>query len=289
MHTRSPAAALALASMVLVLSGCQDDQVTRGGERYVALGDSFTSGAGLPSTRAEAAGCGRSALSYPHLVAKAVDAHLDDVSCGGATTENGTQPQPQGTGVEPRPPQLDAVTDETDVVTVGLGGNDFSWFLGTMFGCTSLAASDPAGNPCERKGTAPDSNLTAVPPQIGERLQALLTEAHRRSPGARVLLVGYPQPVPAEGTCPELPLAVGDYPFVRAQWEALDAAMREAAAAAGAAFVEVLVPSSGHDICAGEDAWVNGFDVRPGVAASYHPLAEGQAAVAGLVEKALRE
>ena len=127
-----------------------------------------------------------------------------------------------------------------------------------MFGCTSVAASDPAGNPCERKGTSPDSDVTAIPPQIGDRVEAFLTEAHRRAPGAEVLLVGYPQPVPAEGTCPELPLATGDYPFVRAQWEALDEAMRDAADAAGATYVEVLGPSDGHDICAGADAWVNG-------------------------------
>ena len=127
-----------------------------------------------------------------------------------------------------------------------------------------------------------------MPPQIGARVEELLTEVHRRAPGATVLLVGYPQLVPAEGTCADLPLATGDYPFVRAQWEALDAAMRDAASAAGATFVGVLGPSEGHDICAGKDAWVNGFKTRPGVAAAYHPLARGQAAVAELVEDALQ-
>jgi lysophospholipase L1-like esterase len=257
------------------LAGCQDGQASHGAQRYVALGDSYTSGAGLPGTRPDAAGCGQSALAYPHLVAKTLGARLTDVSCGGATTEDGTEQQ------------LDAVTRDTDVVTVGLGGNDFSWFLGAMFGCTTIATSDPTGSPCARQGTAPESDLTALPPQIGARLEALLAEVRRRAPRARVLLVGYPQPVPARGTCPELPLAAGDYAFVRAQWEAMDAAMREAAAAAGAAFVEVLGPSEGHDICAGDDAWVNGFEARPGVAAAYHPLAGGQAAVAELVEHAL--
>ena len=256
-------------------------------ERYVALGDSFTSGAGLPSTRRDASSCGQSSLNYPRLVAKEIGAKLVDVSCGGATTDNGTQPQP--VGAASWPPQLDAVTKGTDLVTVSLGGNDFAWYLGLMFGCTSVAASDPAGNPCERKGTSPDSDVTAVPPQIGDRVEALLTEIHRRAPGAEVLLVGYPQSVPAEGTCPELPLAAGDYAFVRAQWEALDEAMRDAAAGAGVTFVEVLGPSEGHDICAGDDAWVNGFSARPGRAAAYHPLARGQAAVAELVEQALQE
>jgi lysophospholipase L1-like esterase len=270
-------------------AGCHGASGTRDVDQYVALGDSFTSGAGLPHTSRAGVFCGRSSLSYPHLVAKSVDAELTDASCGGATTENGTQPQSQGAGVQPRPPQLDAVTKGTDLVTVSLGGNDFSWYLGLMFGCTTAAADDPAGSPCEKQGTSPESDLTALPPQIGARLEALIAEVHRRAPSARVLLVGYPQLVPARGTCPELPLATGDYPFVRAQWEAMDAAMRQAASEAGATYVEVLVPSEGHDICAGADAWVNGSEARPGVAASYHPLASGQAAVAELVEQALRQ
>ena len=265
--------------------GCDEGTATRDVDRYVALGDSFTSGAGLPLTRRDALSCGRSSLSYPHLVARAIEAELVDVSCGGATTENGTEPQ--SLGGESWPPQLSAVTKDTDLVTVGLGGNDLSWYLEVMFSCTSAAAADPTGNPCEEQGTSPESDLTALPPQIGARLEALLTEVHRRAPAARVLLVGYPQLVPARGTCPELPLATGDYPFVRAQWEAMDAAMREAAAAAGATYVAVLGPSEGHDICAGPDAWVNGFEARSGVAAAYHPLADGQAAVAELVEQAL--
>ena len=271
--------AAGLALTVLALAGCGEDRADpaiRAGERYVALGDSYTSGGGLPRTRPSGAACGQSELAYPSLVAKALDVRLTDVSCGGATTEDGTAQQ------------VEAVTKGTDLVTVGLGGNDFSWFLGAMFGCTSLAASDPTGSPCQRQGTAPESDLTALPPQIGARVEALLSDVHRRAPGARILLVGYPQPVPAHGSCAALPLAAGDYPFVRAQWAALDDAMRRAAAAAGAGFVEVLAPSEGHDICAGDEAWVNGFEAQPGVAAAYHPNTAGQAAVAELVVAALR-
>ena len=271
---------------VLAVSGCDEAQPA-GTVRYVALGDSFTSGTGLPHTRRDAVFCGRSSLSYPHLVAKAVDAELTDVSCGGATTDNGTQAQPQGAGGPALPPQLDAVTEDTTLVTVGLGANDFAWYGGVMFSCTSAASLDPTGNPCEEQSATPGSGITELPARISTQLEALLAEVHRRAPKAHVLLVGYPQPVPASGTCPELPLAPGDYPFVRAQWAALDEAMRHAATAAGATYVDVLGPSEGHDICAGADAWVNGYTALPGVAEAYHPLTAGQAAVAGLVEQAL--
>ena len=201
-----------------VVAGCQDDDGTAepgGVDRYVALGDSFTSGAGLPKTRRDGTSCGQSSLNYPSLVAKSIGAKLVDVSCGGATTDNGTQPQ-LITG-QTWPPQLDAVTKSTDLVTVSLGGNDFSWYLAVMFGCTSTTPRDPTGNPCELQGSSPESDLTALPAKIGPRVEALLDEVHRKAPAARVLLVGYPQPVPAEGSCPELPLATGDYAFVRAQ------------------------------------------------------------------------
>jgi lysophospholipase L1-like esterase len=276
--------------LVVSLSGCQgtDKQQTASLDTYVALGDSFTSGAGLPETHLETGVCGQSSLNYPSLVAKAIGAELVDASCGGATTDNGSQPQFQGDGEPPWPPQLDSVTKDTDLVTVGLGANDFGWYLGVMFSCTTMAALDPTGDPCEQQGSSPGSDMTALPAQIGPRLEALLTQVHQKAPRAEVLLVGYPQPVPAGGPCPDLPLAAGDYPFVRAQWEALDEAMRGAAADAGATFVDVRGPSDGHDICAGPDAWVSGAAPPAGVAAPYHPLRVGQAAMARLVEQALR-
>jgi len=276
-----------LVAPLMFLGGCGSDvDPPSHYDSYVALGDSFTSGAGLPDEISSAGLCAQSRLSYPHLVAEAFDADLADASCGGATTENGTLAQQRTDG--PWPPQLDRLEHSTDLVTVSLGGNDLGWYGDLMFGCSSAAVADPTGSPCQQPTTG-RADLTALPAQIGSRLESLLAEVHRRAPKARILLVGYPQLVPAEGTCPELPLATGDYPFVRAQWEAMDAAMRKAALAAKVTYVEVLGPSEGHDVCAGADAWVNGATQQPGVAAPYHPLRQGQAAVAELVKRALRE
>ena len=47
-----------------------------------------------------------------------------------------------------------------------------------------------------------------------------------RSPDARILVIGYPQIVPASGTCDLLPLAAGDYPFARSVNEGLTRAVR---------------------------------------------------------------
>jgi len=69
--------------------------------------------------------------------------------------------------------------------------------------------------------------------------------------------------------------------------ELLDDELSEAADSAGVTYVDVLGPSEGHDICAGDQAWVNGGTTLPGVAVGYHPFARGQRAVAGLVLAAL--
>ncbi len=40
-------------------------------------------------------------------------------------------------------------------------------------------------------------------------------------------------------------------------------------------YVDVLGASAGHDICAGDQAWVNGVTRIPEVAVEYHPFARG--------------
>ena len=66
--------------------------------------------------------------------------------------------------------------------------------------------------------------------------------------------------------------------------EALGKATKAAAMASGAGYVDLLEASRGHDVCAGEDAWVNGIGNDLGRrAAPLHPFAEEQAAVAELV------
>jgi lysophospholipase L1-like esterase len=271
--------------VVLVLgaaaAGCSGSGEQSGAvHQYVAMGDSYTTGAGLPAAETDSSGCPRSRHAYPTLVAKKLRATLQDASCGGATTRDATSPQPTGDG-RLNPPQLSSVTSSTDLVTVGLGYNDSGWFFGLLMGCPSLASTDPTGHPCEdsQAGKHPEE----VAHSIGASVQTTLEQVHDKSPDARVLLIGYPQPVPAEGTCPELPLATGDYPFVRSSFELLDTELRKAAANADATYVDVMAASAGHDICAGPEAWVNGAIPRQGVAASYHPFADEQQAVAGLV------
>jgi len=274
--------------LVLAGSGCAGD-ADRGGDdgydSYVAIGDSYTAGAGSgPPVAGPGAACGQVSGSYPRLVADKLGARLHDASCAGAQTSNGTEQQVTNRGVR-WPPQLDSLSRDTDLVTVGLGFNDGAFLVGAIVGCSALAATDPDGAPCRdhnRQTQAQGTDLTSVADRVGDRLRDLLGEVHDRAPYAEVLLVGYPQLVPASGTCPQLPLAAGDYAYVRDQFDHLDDVMRQAAADAGVTFVDVHAASVGHDICAGDDAWLNGAPATD-AAAAYHPFARGERAIAALV------
>ena len=129
--------------------------------------------------------------------------------------------------------------------------------------------------------------LRAKVARIGARVTASIKAIQKRAPNADVVLVGYPQPVPAQGSCPTLPLAKGDYGYVRSIVVDLNRALGAAAERGQARFVDVLAASDGHDVCAGAEAWVNGSTTDLARAIAFHPFAGEQKAVADLVVDAL--
>lgn len=254
-------------------------------ERYVALGDSMTTAPYLPVSD-PAGGCFRSSQNYPSKVAKALRVKtFVDVSCGGAMTDFLLKPQFPDVA-----PQLDAVTKDTDLVTMTLGANDFVIFRTLFVGCARLAVRGTEGSPCsDRLRTAPgEDSVREHVDLVRERLVTAFGEIRERAPKATIVLLGYPQLVPDEGTCPDLlPLAEGDYPFVRELMARLDERQRQAARDAGVRFVDVYAASKGHDICA-KEPWVNGTTTVPGGAAGLHPFPVEQEAVAELLLEELR-
>lgn len=246
--------------------------------RYVALGDSYTAAPLVPEV-IPAGGCFRSTQNYPHLIAAALGVtDFADVSCSGADTPDMWASQLAGI-----PPQLDAVTADTDLVTVSIGGNDFSVFGTLVAYCPTLRASDPTGDPCRdaMRADGRDRLLAAVH-ETRDRIVAVLEEVRRRAPQARIVVVGYLQIAPRDGTCPDrLPLADGDVAYAVQVNQRLTQALRQAAARTGADYVDVWRASQGHDVCSA-DPWINGQYFSP-VAAPYHPFASEQAAVAQLV------
>ncbi len=250
--------------------------------RYVALGDSFTAATGVPDPDPGGLVCTRSTSNYPSVLARSwPGTEVVDVSCGAADTTHMTKPQrPFGVKV---PPQFDALTPDTDLVTIGIGGNDFGVFAALIFNCSQLAKTDRTGAPCRDANRKPGGGdrLRDRTDRTGKRLIKVVKGVQRRSPEARILLVSYPQLVPRRGTCAKLPLAKGDYAYSRGLNGRLNAVIRRAAGRTGAEYVNVARASRGHDVCSA-DPWVNGKD-NTGEAIFYHPFAVEQAAVAGLI------
>jgi hypothetical protein len=213
--------------------------------RYVALGDSYSAASGvLPPDISAPPQCLRSVLNYPHVIAGTTGAQLTDVTCGAAETKDFFTSQSPGVA-----PQLDAVSKDTQLVTMTIGGNDSGVFIGTIVSCGSAGLSTLGqGSPCkDRYGSSfEDTIRTTTYPALVQSLKAVGTKA----PRAKVAILGYPWIMPASGGCfDKMPIAQGDVPYVRGIQATLNDAVRRAAAATGATYVNLDTVSNGHDAC----------------------------------------
>ncbi|WP_223690161.1 SGNH/GDSL hydrolase family protein [Leifsonia poae] len=135
--------------------------------RYVALGDSFAAGMGGGDEQGR---CVMSDNSYPHEFATAAGIDLvADAACSGATTSDLLKHQ------------LSALDDDTDLVTVSIGGNDL--------GVAEIASDCAAGKsvPCRTELTSALSLLNVLP----DRLDLLYAAIAKAAPHARIVVTGY--------------------------------------------------------------------------------------------------
>ncbi|WP_354640223.1 GDSL-type esterase/lipase family protein [Kitasatospora camelliae] len=272
---------------------------------YVALGDSYTSGLAVAPQVGTPSGCGRSGVNYPALVARALGLgpeRVRDASCSGARTADLTGRQQTVNGVNP--PQLDALSADTGLVTLGIGANDagFVDVIGRCaarptatgaIGTTTPPGADGSTGRCRASYTSADGQdqIRRRLDAMGEALAGALAEIHRRAPRARVFVVGYPALLPADpAACSGTlgPVAVADLVFLAEKEQQLNAVLRERAEAAGAGYVDTFAPSAGHDMCAGEgQRWIEPLVPAPG-SAPIHPNALGERGLADAVLTALR-
>ena len=240
----------------------------QGGDRYVSLGSSIASGYGIAN---QSTFCGRSDRDYGHLVAAKLGLNLTDVSCGAAVIPN-VLDRAQGTA----PPQIDAVTPDTRLVTVSIGGNDIS-LNGTALGC-----GDPA-TVC-----SPPPSLDANETALQGKLVAMLTALKAKAPSATVVLVTYPREFPDQN-CAELSLSDGELSMLRGMAAKLEAASVSAAQQTGVVLVDPYVEPGDHTACApAAERWTAGYKVAPGEGFAYHPTALGHEQMAKMIEQALQ-
>jgi lysophospholipase L1-like esterase len=256
------------------------------GGTYVALGDSYTAGPLIP-TQWDGL-CLRSTENYPSLTAQAIGANLVDASCSGATSVNMTQPQTD-LGITINQPQLDSLTANTSLVTLGIGGNDIG-FVNIIETCAEESLTDPFGDPCTAHYTSGGTDqLYQAIYNLGPAIATVLQEIHQRSPHAKVYVVGYPDILPeySDGCWPIVPIAYGDVSYLRQTENELNAMLAYESNDNNATYVDTYTPTIGHDVCQLPGTkWIEGL-VPTSAAAPFHPNALGEAAMAKALEAAI--
>lgn len=238
---------------------------------YVALGDSFVAGGGITTTSTV---CLRSDHNYPALLAKELAGNsFVDRSCGGATNDSVMNGTVMSNGVT-LPAQIDSVRADTDLVTIGIGGNDSAATARLFVSCLIPSSSSP--QKCRSTLASISKQFVTTRRNIAHTLEKIKA----RAPHARVILVGYLRILPDFGTCPAIPVTAEELRLAAAAEADLDNTLRLAAADADVLFLPMRSPSVGHDACAGENAWVNGITAARGDGVFLHPRAAGMRAVA---------
>ncbi|MEV8465061.1 MULTISPECIES: SGNH/GDSL hydrolase family protein [Streptomyces] len=305
---------------------------------WAALGDSYTAGVFVgtpqpPLGDASRDGCDRTSGAYPGLVERELDelppggyVHLTNVSCGNATIndivstrQTPVSPVQPPTGGWPAvDPQIQRakLNDETDIVTIGVGGNSLP-FGGMLLKCLELGAVQ--GESCREYYTSPpagEENIDDKLARVRDEYVQMLANVHDAAPNAKVITVGYPAVLPDQGSaCNRLALTeLGAIKHADIDWlrdnvlKRLNSTIEQITSFFGDRYVDIYSSSVGHDACqpAGTK-WVEGIcgDAEnywpaqlPGTPLNcaplnkrvtlVHPNAQGHASTAAHVERAIR-
>jgi lysophospholipase L1-like esterase len=267
--------------------------------RYVALGDSYSSGEG-----AKAAGypydneleygpgatnwtddrqCHRSVRAYPgHLRTEVGNTSMLFTACSGARIDDvRTHRQHPRT-----PPQEQSMRSwrqqgPPDLVTISIGGNDLG-FAHILTVCTvgRCAPGDPQGI-----AATFDRALDDLPRRLAETYGEIRSIAGADVP---LLVIGYPQILPAaQGCLATAGLDTAERAMLRDETRRSNEAIRSAAILAGAFYVDTLDAFDDHLICSHEP-FANGL-VVPGadtvmtegdyLTGAFHPTPAGHVCI----------
>lgn len=268
------------AAVALSLAGCApmaSPQPTIPAQaRYVSMGSSFAAGANIgPLQAGSPERCGRTTNNYASLLATRMDLALTDVSCGGAKTDHILG------AWDELPPQIEALTPDTRLVTITIGGNDVN-YVGWLFvsGCKMgipfrRGASEQAG-PCP-SGPPPGDDLFT---KLDTNLRNIAAEVRRRAPNATLVFVQYVTLV-SDSACPLEAIASEDARIAKGIAKRFSAITEAAARDTGAMVLNTDDLSVNHTPCSAEP-WANGlhadYDMKNG--APWHPNAAGHSAIA---------
>ncbi|HET7415119.1 MAG TPA: SGNH/GDSL hydrolase family protein [Arthrobacter sp.] len=217
---------------------------------YVALGDSYSAGAGAGQAGKE---CGVSPFGFPARLDRNKKVELTaNPSCGGATTADLFP----GGG---RPAQVLSLDLDTDLVTVVIGGNDIG-FANIVASCSVK----PGSSKCD---AAVREAIRGVTMELPAKLATTFGAIRTAAPDAHVVVMGYPRLLsPHFGqseSASEGAVALNN------GVELLNAALESAAESAGFQYLDVTGEFRNHGVGAPQP-WIH-----PSGPATFHPTAEG--------------
>lgn len=221
--------------------------------RYVALGDSYSSGLGAGSYTSESGSCQRSTRAYPALWAAAnAPVSYTSVACSGATTSSVISGQ------------LSALSAATTLVSITVGGNDVG-FANIMTTCVLSGTTE-----CVAAVQAAENRAQSQLPGL---LDSVYNGISARAPNARVVVLGYPVFYQL-GTAFCVGLSETSRAKIDEGINLVDGVIRAAAQRHGFVFADVRSIFVGHQLCSG-DKWLHALNFLD-LNISYHPMANGQ-------------
>lgn len=220
-------------------------------ERYVALGDSYSSGTGTRTYFDS--GCQKSVYAYPYLLSqRRANTQLVFSACSGAKTADVLNNQ------------VSSLTTGTGIVTITIGGND-AGFSSVITEC----AKPEWASVCDTRVAQAQAFIRNTLPA---RLNSVYSQIKSRSPSARTIVLGYPRLFMGVDCNAGTWFDADDMTMLNQTADLLNSVTSGRAAAYGFTFKNPTSAFTGHAICSSSE-WINGLS-NP-VGESYHPNRTG--------------
>ncbi len=251
-RSRTLSLAVSLAAATAAVFLVADPAHAASSVRYVALGDSYSSGVGAGSYISSSGSCERSTVAYSALWAAAhAPASYTSVACGGATTSSVISSQ------------VSALSSSTTLVSITVGGNDVG-FSNVMQTCV-LQGTDACVAAVQSGENVAQSTLPGS-------LDAVFNAITAHAPSARVVVLDYPVFYQLNTLC--VGLSGTSHAKIDEGINLLDGVISAAASRHGFVFADVRSIFVGHQLCSGHD-WLHSLSILH-LSDSYHPTADGQ-------------
>jgi lysophospholipase L1-like esterase len=241
------------ATCVIITLGFAGAPTALAGERYVALGDSYSSGTGTRTYFDS--NCQRSVYAYPSLVdTQRPNTDLVFAACSGAKTGDVLANQ------------VSNVTSTTRWVTITIGGND-AGFSSVITECAQPSWWTDCDGAID---TAQNYIRNTLPGKLDQVYNSIKTHA----PSATVIVLSYPRLFMGVDCNAGTFFSSSEMTRLNQTADLLRDVTQARATAAGAnfRFKDAIPPFIGHAVCSSTE-WINGLS-NP-VSESYHPNRTG--------------